>query len=35
MRSTDLQDKDWTILNEFIKRCEDEFEGETVWGQKQ
>ena len=35
MRSGDIKDKAWGILNEFMNRCEDKFEGETVWGQKQ
>lgn len=32
MRSNDLKDREWSILNDFMSRCEAEFKGETVWG---
>ncbi|MCL4880523.1 MAG: type III-B CRISPR module RAMP protein Cmr1 [Anaerolineae bacterium] len=32
MRSSDLKDREWGILNDFMSRCEKEFNGETVWG---
>lgn len=32
MRSSDIKDREWDILNEFMNRCQQEFDGETIWG---
>lgn len=32
MRSSDIKDSEWGILNDFMSRCEAKFNGETVWG---
>lgn len=32
MRSSDIKDREWGILNDFMSQCEQKFDGESVWG---
>ncbi len=32
MRSSDIKNDDWGILNKFMDKCESVFEGQTIWG---